>query len=79
MISSLHQLKSNFCSVKWVLVLVFLLIIQQEELNSLSSEQSCKNQNLSYQGNFRWILDQGKGNLVRVSRELELSEFVLTK
>ena len=37
-----------------------------------------KDQNLSYQGKFQWNFDQGKGNLVQVSGELELSEFELT-
>ena len=38
-----------------------------------------KDQNLSCQGKFQWNFDQGKGNLVQVSGELELSEFELTK
>ena len=28
----------------------------------------------SYQGEFQWKFDQGKGNLVRVSGEFELSK-----
>ena len=28
----------------------------------------------SYRGKFQWKFDQGKGKLVRVSREFELSE-----
>ena len=33
----------------------------------------------SYRGNFRWLFDQGKWNLVWVSGEFELSEFELTE
>ena len=35
--------------------------------------------NSSYWGKFQWNFDQGKGNLVRVSREFELSEFALSR
>ena len=45
----------------------------------MASEWSYKDQNLSYRDKFQWNFDQGKGNLVWVSRELELSEFELTK
>ncbi len=38
-----------------------------------------KNQNSSYRGKFDPTFDQGKQNLVRVSREFKLSEFGLTK
>ena len=58
-------------------VLAFLPIMQQEELIGWSYKP--KDQNLSYQGKFQWKFDQGKGNLVQVSGELELSEFELTK
>ena len=30
-------------------------------------------------GNFQWLFDQGKGNLVWVRREFELFEFKLTE
>ena len=39
----------------------------------MASEWGYKNQNSSYQGNFQWNFDQGKGNLVWVSEELGLS------
>ena len=45
----------------------------------MASNQSYKNKNLSYQGKFQWIFDQGKWNVVRVSGEFKLSEFELTK
>ena len=45
----------------------------------MASKWSYKDQNSSYQGKFQWNFDQGKGNLVWVSRELKLSEFELTK
>ena len=45
----------------------------------MASDQSYKNKNLSYQGKFQWIFDQGKWNVVRVSGEFKLSEFELTK
>ena len=35
--------------------------------------------NSSYRGKFQWNFDQGKGNLVQVSREFELSEFELSR
>ena len=35
--------------------------------------------NLSYRGKFQWNFDQGKGNLVWVSGEFELSEFKLSR
>ena len=35
--------------------------------------------NSSYRAKFQWNFDQGKGNLVRVSREFELSEFALSR
>ena len=56
-----------------MLALVFLPIIQKEEL--MASERSCKNQNSNYQGEFQWIFGQEKLNLVSVSREFQLSEF----
>ena len=36
-------------------------------------------ENLSYWGNFQWNFEQGKENLVRVSREVELSAFELSR
>ena len=33
----------------------------------------------SYWAKFQWNFDQGKGNLVQVSREFELSEFELSR
>ena len=47
--------------------------------NLIASEWSYKNQNSSYWGRFQWNFDQGKGNLVRVSGKVELSEFKLTE
>ena len=41
----------------------------------MASEWSYKNQKLSYHGKF----DEGKGNLVRVSGEFELSEFEISE
>ena len=35
--------------------------------------------NSSYRGKFQWYFDQGKGNLVRVSGEFELSEFEFSR
>ena len=35
--------------------------------------------NSSYRGKFQWRFDQGKGVLVRVSGEFELSEFEITE
>ena len=35
--------------------------------------------NSSYWGKFQWNFDQGKGNLVQVSRKFELSEFKLSR
>ena len=61
---------------------MFLLIIQQEELNAneMASERGYKNRNSSYWGKFQWNFDQGKGNLDRVSsEEFEFSEFELTE
>ena len=61
---------------------MFLLIIQQEELNAneMASELGYKHQNSSYWGKFQWNFDQGKGNLDRVSsEEFEFSEFELTE
>ena len=41
----------------------------------MASEWSYKNQNSSSWDIVQWIVDQGNGNLVRVSGEFELSEF----
>ena len=35
--------------------------------------------NSSYRGKFQWNFDQGKGNLVLVSGEFELSDFELSR
>ena len=40
----------------------------------MASTWSYKNQSSSYRGKFRWIFDQGKGNLVSVGGEIEVSE-----
>ena len=45
----------------------------------MASFYSFKNQNSSYQGNCQWLFDQGKGNLVWVRREFELSELELAE
>ena len=47
--------------------------------NETVSDWSYQNQNSSYRGKFNWNVDQGKGNLVRISEEFELSEFELTE
>ena len=61
---------------------MFLLIIQQEELNAnemaLIRVGLHWNQNSIYWGKFQWNFDQGKGDLDRVSEEFELTEFELT-
>ena len=41
----------------------------------MASEWSYKNQNSSYRGKFKRNFDQGKGNLVRVCGEYELTEY----
>ena len=46
----------------------------------MASELSYKDQNSSHRGKFQWLsFDQGKGNLVPVRGELELSKFELTE
>ena len=46
----------------------------------MASTWSYKNQSLSYRGKkFKWIFDQGKGNLVRVGGKIEVSELELTE
>lgn len=48
--------------------------------NETVSDWSYQNQNSSYRGGkFKWNVDQGKGNLGRVSEEFELSELELTE
>ena len=47
--------------------------------NGMASMWSYKNQSSSYRGKFRWIFDQGKGNLARVGGEIEVSELELTE
>ena len=45
----------------------------------MAFEWSYENQNLSYQGKFQWIFDQGKENWIWVGEKFELSEFELTE
>ena len=72
MICSLHQSKSNCCSVNFTGFTNY----KTRRANEMASEWSYKNQNSSYRGKFPWNL---KGNLVRVSEEFELSEFEFTQ
>ena len=75
MICFLHQLNQ----IDAVLVLVCIYRLYRRT-NGMTCEWSYKNQkNSSYRGKFQWNFDQGKGNLVRVSREFELTELELTE
>ena len=75
MISSLHQSKSNCCSVSFSGFTDYTT----RRGNEIASEWSDKNQNSSHPGKFERNFDQQKGNLVRVSEEFELSEFELSE
>ena len=57
-----------------VLGLVVLPIIQQEELLNKMAKKLEWCHRTSYRGKFQWKFYQGKGNLVLVSGEFELSE-----
>lgn len=66
MICSLHH--ANYNQIGAVLFLVFLPLIQQEELmETEASEWSYRNHNSSYRSTFQWSFDEGEGNLVRVT------------
>ena len=72
MICSLHH--ANYNQMDVVLFLLFLPLIQQEELmETKASEWSYENHNLSYRSTFQWSFDEGEGNLVRVHFYLGLN------
>ena len=72
MICSLHH--ANYNQIDVVLFLVFLPLIQQEELmETKASEWSYENHSSSYRRTFQWSFDEGEGNLVRVHFYLGLN------
>ena len=65
-----------------MLTLVFLPAIQQWELmgwDEMAYEPVARTRIWVIEGKFQWHFDQGNVNLLRGSREFELSEFELTK
>jgi len=73
-ICSLHH--ANYNQIDVVLFLVFLPLIQQEELmETKASEWSYENHNSSHRSTFQWNFDRGEGNLVRVHLYLGLNFF----
>lgn len=75
----LHQSKSHRSSKNFSVDSVLLLIIQHEELMKWLPSRVTRTRIRVIGLNYSEILTQKKGNLVRVSEELELSELELTE
>ena len=60
-------------------VLKFMYFLPKPSCLSISTKAFDLPRNLNYRGKFQWNFDQGKGNLVRVGREFESSEFELSR
>ena len=59
---------------------VFKTVLMGENSSSEGNEKQFESAgNLSYRGKFQWNFDQGKGNLVWVRGEFELSEFKFSR
>ena len=62
-----------------ILYLLPWITVQYSNPSNGNEKQQELAGNSSYWGKFQWNHDQGKGNLVRVSRKFELSEFELSR